>query len=56
MSNELKTKYTEKLAKYTLSAFFLAIVIAICWFFRSVIVYILVAMVVSLITKPFMVV
>lgn len=54
MSNELKTKYTEKLAKYTLSAFFLAIVIAICWFFRSVIVYILVAMVVSLITKPFM--
>ena len=54
MGNELKEKYSEKLAKYVLGAAVLAIVLVFCWYFRSVITYILVAMVVSLITKPIM--
>ena len=46
--------YTEKLAKYTLAAASIAIVGGLCWYFRSVLVYILLAVVVSLIGKPLM--
>lgn len=46
--------YTEKLAKYTLAAVSIAIVGGLCWYFRSVLVYILLAVVVSLIGKPLM--
>lgn len=46
--------YTEKLAKYTLAAATIALFGGICWYFRSVLVYILLAVVVSLIGKPLM--
>lgn len=46
--------YTEKLAKYTLAAASIAIIGGLCWYFRSVLVYILLAVVVSLIGKPLM--
>ena len=52
MENE---KYTEKLARYILFAAVFCIGAAICWYFRSVIVYILLAVVVSLISRPIMV-
>lgn len=45
-------RYTEKLAKYILLAAGAAITAALCWYLRSVISYILVAVVVSLIAKP----
>ena len=51
MENE---KYTEKLARYILFAAVFCIGAAICWYFRSVIVYILLAVVVSLISRPIM--
>lgn len=47
-------KYTEKLARYTILAAVLCIVGAICWYFSNVIIYILVAVVVSLLAKPIM--
>lgn len=49
---ENKVKYTEQLAKYILIASGAAIILGLCWFFRNVITYILVAVVVSLIAKP----
>ena len=51
---EQSERYIDKLAKYTLAAAGIAIVGGICWFFRSVIIYILAAVVVSLIAKPVM--
>lgn len=45
-------RYTDKLAKYILLAAGTAIIAALCWYFRSVIGYILVAVVVSLVAKP----
>lgn len=45
-------RYTDKLAKYILIAAGVAIISVICWYFRSVITYILAAVVVSLIAKP----
>ena len=50
MENEIR--HTERLAKYILIAAGAAIVLALCWFFRNVIGYILAAVVVSLIAKP----
>lgn len=47
-------RYVDKLAKYILLAAGIAIVGAICWYFRSVLVYILAAVVVSLVAKPVM--
>lgn len=49
---EKTERYTDKLAKYILLAAGIAIVAAICWYFRSIITYILVAVVVSLVAKP----
>ena len=51
MENE---KYTEKLARYILLAACLCIGGAVCWYFRSIIIYILLAVVVSLISQPVM--
>lgn len=51
---ETNERYTDKLAKYILAAAGLAIVCALCWFFRSILAYILIAVVVSLIAKPLM--
>lgn len=51
MENE---KYTEKLARYILLAACLCIGGAVCWYFRSIIIYILLAVVLSLISQPVM--
>ena len=47
-------RYVDKLAKYILLAAGIAIIGTICWYFRSVLIYILAAVVVSLIGKPIM--
>lgn len=47
-------RYTDKLAKTILLAAGIAIIAALCWYFRSVLTYILVAVVVSLVAKPLM--
>lgn len=49
---EQNERYVDKLAKYLLVAAGIAIAGAACWYFRNVLVYILVAVVVSLIAKP----
>lgn len=51
MENE---KYTEKLARYILLTACACIGAAVCWYFRSIIIYILLAVVVSLISQPVM--
>lgn len=51
---EHSERYVDKLAKYILLAAGIGIIGAICWYFRSVIVYVLIAVVVSLIAKPVM--
>lgn len=51
---EQNRRYSERLAKYILAAAGVAIVGAICWYFRSILAYILIAVVVSLIAKPLM--
>ena len=49
---ETEIKYTEKLAKYILITAAVAVIAALCWWFKNVLIYILVAVVVSLIAKP----
>ena len=51
---DTNVRYTDKLAKYILLAAGIALVGGICWLFRSVLAYILIAVVVSLIAKPVM--
>lgn len=51
---EVKERYTDKLAKYILVAASIAAIGLLCWFLRSILAYILVAVVVSLIAKPLM--
>lgn len=51
---ENNERYSDKLAKYILAAAGVTIVCTICWYFRSVLAYILTAVVVSLIAKPLM--
>lgn len=51
---EHSERYVDRLAKYILLAAGGGIVFALCWYFRSVLVYILAAVVVSLIAKPVM--
>lgn len=51
---EHSERYTDKLAKYILAAAGIGIIGAICWYFRNVLIYILAAVVVSLIAKPVM--
>lgn len=45
-------KYTEKLAKYTLYAAVFCLIAAICWYLKDVLVYILAAVVTSLMARP----
>ena len=47
-------RYTDKLAKYIIIAAGIALIAGICWYFKSVLAYILIAVVVSLIAKPVM--
>lgn len=47
-------RYTDKLAKYILLAAGLAIIGTLCWFFSNILIYILLAVVVSLIGQPVM--
>lgn len=49
MENE---KYTEKLAKYLLYAAGFCLIASICWYFSSVLIYILCAVVISLLARP----
>ena len=49
---ENRERYSDKLAKYIIAAAGIAIVCGLCWFFRNVLAYILIAVVVSLIAKP----
>ena len=51
---ENNERYTDKLAKSILLAAGFAIIAALCWYFRSVLAYILIAVVVSLVAKPLM--
>ena len=51
---ENNERYTDKLAKYIIAAAGLGLVGMLCWYFRSVLAYILIAVVVSLIGKPLM--
>lgn len=48
----MEERYIDKLAKYILIAAGIAIVGAVCWYFRNIIIYMLAAVVVSLISKP----
>lgn len=48
------TKYTEKLAKTILIAAAILLICTICWYFKSVIIYILASVVVSLLARPIM--
>ena len=50
----MEERYVDKLAKYILLAAGAALIGGICWYFRSVLIYILIAVVVSLIGKPIM--
>lgn len=50
----MEERYIDKLAKYILLAAGFAIIGGLCWYFRSVLIYILIAVVVSLIAKPIM--
>ena len=51
---ENNERYSDKLAKYIIAAAGAAAVVGLCWYFRSVLAYILIAVVVSLIAKPLM--
>ena len=50
----MEQRYVDKLAKYIMLAAGVAITGGLCWYFRSVLIYILIAVVVSLIAKPIM--
>lgn len=51
---EQTERYIDKLAKYILIAAGIGIIGALCWYFRSVLIYIMAAVVVSLVAKPVM--
>ena len=51
----MEERSVDKLARYIMMAAIAAIVCALCWYFRSVLVYIIVAAVVSLMARPIMV-
>ncbi len=50
----MEERYTEKLAKYIIASVVIAIIAALCWYFKSILSYILVAVVISLLAKPLM--
>ena len=51
MENE---RNTDKLAGYIIKLAGLALVLALCWYFKNVLIYIIVAFVVSMIGRPLM--
>lgn len=51
---ETESRYTDRLAKYIIIAAGLGIVGALCWYFKNVLSYILIAVVISLLAKPLM--
>lgn len=51
---ETESRYTDKLAKYIIIAAGLGIIGALCWYFKDVLTYVLVAVVISLLGKPVM--
>ena len=51
MENE---RNTDKLAGYIIKLGGLALILALCWYFKNVLIYIIVAFVISMIGKPFM--
>lgn len=51
---EHNERYIDKLAKYIIAAAGAAVVCGLCWYLRSVLAYILIAVVVSLVAKPLM--
>lgn len=51
---ETRERYVDILAKYLMIAACICLIGGICWYFRSVLIYILIAVVVSLIAKPVM--
>ena len=51
---ETRERYVDTLAKYILIAAGAVIAGGICWYFRSVLIYILIAVIVSLVAKPVM--
>ena len=51
---ENNERYTDKLAKYILITAAVLLIGLVCWYFRSVLLYIIIAVVVSLIAKPLM--
>lgn len=51
---DMEEKSTEKLARYTMYLVGASAILAVCWFLRSVIVYILIAAVMMLVSKPLM--
>ena len=51
---EQNTRNIDRLAKYMMIAAAIAIIGTLCWYFRSIITYILIAVVISLIAKPLM--
>ena len=51
---EQNIRHTDRLAKYIMIAASVAIIGGLCWYFKSIIAYILIAVVVSLIAKPLM--
>lgn len=53
-SMENSERYTDKLAKYILLAAGIGVIGTLCWYFSNVLIYILLAVVVSLIAQPIM--
>ena len=49
-----KERSSDRLARYIITAAIIAVVAAACWYFRSVLVYIIMAFVVSLLCRPIM--
>ena len=47
-----KQSYVEKLSKYLIYLGILAMISIVCWYFRSVLVYVILAFVVSLVSRP----
>lgn len=51
---ETNERYIDRLAKYIMIAAGACIIGGICWYFRNILIYILIAVVVSLVAKPIM--
>ena len=50
---DMEDKYTERLARYLIYLITIAIVATLCWYLRSIIIYILLSVLVTLLSGPF---